>query len=43
MEGIVMDNMELRKIIASSFRIQDTSVIGPSWIDSVRYDISGKL
>jgi beta-lactamase regulating signal transducer with metallopeptidase domain len=40
--GITIDNMELRKIIASSFRIQDSMVIGPSWLDSARYSIVGK-
>lgn len=40
-ESIV--NLELRKIIASSFRIQDKMVIGgPSWLDSERYDIEGR-
>jgi uncharacterized protein (TIGR03435 family) len=40
--GMVLTNMPLRKIIASSFRIQDTVVEGPSWIDSVRYDVTAK-
>jgi uncharacterized protein (TIGR03435 family) len=36
-------NLELRKIIASSFRIQDKMVLGgPDWIDHVRYDITAK-
>jgi uncharacterized protein (TIGR03435 family) len=40
--GLMLTNMPLRKIIASSFRIQDTVVEGPSWIDSVRYDVAAK-
>ena len=39
---ITIENMELRKIIASSFRIQDSMVIGPNWLDSARYSIVGK-
>jgi uncharacterized protein (TIGR03435 family) len=36
-------NLELRKIIASSFRTQDKLVLGgPSWIDTARYDIEAK-
>jgi uncharacterized protein (TIGR03435 family) len=35
-------NLELRKIVASSFRIQDKMVFGPDWMDSVRYDIEAK-
>ena len=36
-------NLELRKIIASSFRTQDKLIVGgPSWIDSARYDIDAK-
>jgi bla regulator protein BlaR1 len=35
-------NLELRKIVASSFRIQDKMVIGPGWIDNIRYDIEAK-
>ncbi len=35
-------NLELRKIIASSFRIQDKMVFGPDWLDKVHYDIVGK-
>jgi bla regulator protein blaR1 len=35
-------NLELRKIVASSFRIQDSMVFGPAWMDSVKYDILGK-
>jgi bla regulator protein blaR1 len=40
--GITIDNMELRKIVASSFRIQDSMVVGPGWIDSARYTIVAK-
>jgi bla regulator protein blaR1 len=40
--GITIENMELHKIIASSFRIQDSMVIGPGWIDSARYTIVAK-
>jgi bla regulator protein BlaR1 len=35
-------NLELRKIVASSFRIQDKMVVGPDWTDTVRYDIQAK-
>lgn len=36
-------NLELRKIIASSFRTQDKLIVGgPSWIDKARYDIDAK-
>ena len=36
-------NLELRKIIASSFRTQDKLIVGgPSWIDTSRYDIDAK-
>ena len=35
-------NLELRRIVASSFRIQDKMVFGPDWLDSVRYDIEAK-
>jgi bla regulator protein BlaR1 len=36
-------NLELRKIIASSFRIQDKMVVGgPGWLDTARYDITAK-
>jgi uncharacterized protein (TIGR03435 family) len=40
--GMVLTNMPVRKIIASSFRIQDSTVVGPEWLDSVRYDITAK-
>ena len=36
-------NLELRKIIASSFRTQDKLVLGgPPWMDTARYDIDAK-
>jgi uncharacterized protein (TIGR03435 family) len=35
-------NLELHKIVASSFRIQDKMVFGPDWMDKVRYDITAK-
>jgi len=35
-------NLELRKIIASSFRIQDSMVEGPAWLNNTRYDIVAK-
>jgi len=36
-------NLELRKIIASSFRTQDKLILGgPSWIDTTRYNIDAK-
>jgi uncharacterized protein (TIGR03435 family) len=35
-------NLQLRRIVASSFRIQDKMVFGPDWMDSVRYDIEAK-
>jgi len=35
-------NLELRRIVASSFRIQDKMVFGPDWIDNLRYDIEAK-
>jgi uncharacterized protein (TIGR03435 family) len=36
-------NLELRKIIASSFRIQDKMVLsGPGWLDTARYDIAAR-
>lgn len=40
--GVEIDNLQLKKIIASSFRIQDSMVFGPAWLDSTRYDIVGK-
>jgi uncharacterized protein (TIGR03435 family) len=35
-------NLELRKIVASAFRIQDKMVFGPDWMDTIRYDIEAK-
>jgi uncharacterized protein (TIGR03435 family) len=36
-------NLELRKIIASSFRTQDKLIVGgPPWIDTTRYNIDAK-
>ena len=36
-------NLELRKIIASSFRTQDKLILGgPAWLDRTRYDIDAK-
>lgn len=36
-------NLELRKIIASSFRTQDKLIFGgPAWLDSTRYNIDAK-
>ena len=40
--SVSIDNLELKKIIASSFRIQDSMVFGPGWIESTHYDIVGK-
>ena len=40
--SIEITNLELKKIIASSFRIQDMMVFGPKWIDSARFNIVGK-
>jgi uncharacterized protein (TIGR03435 family) len=40
--GIDIMNLELKKIIASSFRIQDSMVFGPGWIASTRFNIVGK-
>jgi uncharacterized protein (TIGR03435 family) len=40
--SISIVNLQLKKIIASSFRIQDSMVFGPSWLDTTRYDIVGK-
>jgi uncharacterized protein (TIGR03435 family) len=35
-------NLDLHKIVASSFRVQDKMVFGPDWMDKVRYDITAK-
>jgi bla regulator protein BlaR1 len=40
--SISIENLPLHKIVASSFRVQDSMVFGPAWMDSVRYDIVGK-
>jgi uncharacterized protein (TIGR03435 family) len=40
--SVSIDNLQLHRIIASSFRIQDSMVFGPAWLDSTRYDIVGK-
>jgi uncharacterized protein (TIGR03435 family) len=35
-------NLQLHRIIASSFRVQDSMVFGPGWLNDTRYDIVGK-
>jgi bla regulator protein BlaR1 len=40
--SIQIVNLQLKKIIASSFRIQDSMVFGPAWLGSTYYDIVGK-
>lgn len=40
--GIEISNLELKKIVASSFRIQDIMVFGPKWMDSARFNIVAK-
>jgi bla regulator protein BlaR1 len=40
--SVSIENLQLHRIIASSFRIQDSTVFGPAWLDSTRYDIVGK-
>ena len=40
--SISIENLDLHKIIASSFRVQDSMVFGPGWLDDTRYDIVGK-
>ena len=40
--SVSIENLDLHKIIASSFRIQDSMVFGPGWLNSTRYDIVGK-
>ena len=37
-----LTNMPIRRIVASAFRIQDSTVVGPSAIDDLRYDINAK-
>ena len=40
--GVSIENLQLHRIIASSFQIQDSLVFGPDWLNSTRYDIVGK-
>jgi uncharacterized protein (TIGR03435 family) len=40
--SVTIENLDLHKIIASSFRIQDSMVFGPGWLNDTRYDIVGK-
>jgi bla regulator protein BlaR1 len=40
--SISIVNLPLKKIIASSFRVQDSTVFGPAWLESTRMDITGK-
>jgi uncharacterized protein (TIGR03435 family) len=40
--SVSVANLPLRKILASSFRIQDSMVVGPPWLATARYDIVGK-
>jgi len=40
--GITIQNMQLKKIIASAFRTQDSTVIGPAWLEDARYTIAAK-
>ena len=40
--GITIQNMQLKKIIASAFRTQDSTVNGPPWLDDARYTIVAK-
>jgi uncharacterized protein (TIGR03435 family) len=40
--AVDIGNLDLKKIIASSFRIQDTMVFGPGWLETAKYDIVGK-
>jgi len=40
--GIRIVNLPLRRMIASAFRTQDSTVVGPSWMDDVRYDVEAK-
>jgi uncharacterized protein (TIGR03435 family) len=40
--GITIQNMQLKKIIASAFRTQDSTVNGPAWLDDARYTIVAK-
>ncbi len=40
--SVSIDNLQLKKILASAFGIQDSMVFGPASLDSDRYDIVGK-
>jgi len=40
--GITIQNMALKNIIASAFRTQDSTVIGPGWINDARFTIIAK-
>jgi uncharacterized protein (TIGR03435 family) len=40
--AVSIRNLELHKIIASSFRVQDSMVFGPEWLNTTRYNIVGK-
>jgi bla regulator protein BlaR1 len=40
--AITIENLQLHRIIASSFQIQDLLVFGPDWLNSTRYDIVAK-
>jgi bla regulator protein BlaR1 len=40
--GVSIENLQLHRIIASSFQIQDSLIFGPDWLNSTRYDIVGK-
>ncbi len=40
--SVTIKNLQLHRIIASSFRVQDSMVFGPGWLDDTRYDIVGK-
>jgi len=40
--SVSIENLPIHKIVASSFRVQDSMVFGLGSMDSVRYDIVGK-
>src|SRR5579863_285540 len=40
--SVTIENLDLHKIVASSFRVQDSMVFGPGWLNDTRYDIVGK-
>ena len=40
--SVAIGNLDLHKIIASSFRVQDSMVFGPGWLNDTRYGIVGK-